>query len=87
VLGKKWEEIKIKSPRTSRYMPDILSAEEVQRMISLTENKKHKAMIAVGVRREELLNLKLKDIDSKRKLIRVHQGKGDKSRGSWPKTP
>jgi site-specific recombinase XerD len=53
-------------------------------MIELTANIKHKAIIALlyssGVRREELLNLQPSDIDSKRMLIRIRNGKGNKSR-------
>ncbi len=52
-------------------------------MIELTVNLKHKAIIALlyssGVRREELLNLQLSDIDSKRMLIRIRNGKGNKT--------
>ena len=84
VLGKPWEEIKIKRPRKNKHLPDILSKEEIGNMIRLTANQKHKVIIAVlyssGVRREELLNLKIRDIDSNRMLIRVRNGKGNKSR-------
>ena len=84
VLGKSWEKIKIKRPRKNKHLPDILSREEVAKMIKLTANQKHKVIIAVlyssGVRREELLNLKIRDIDSNRMLIRVRHGKGNKSR-------
>ena len=84
VLGISWEKIKIKRPRKNRHLPDILSKEEIANMIQLTRNTKHKAIIAVlyssGVRREELLNLKPRDIDSNRMLIRVRNGKGNKSR-------
>ncbi len=84
VLGKSWEEIKIKRPRKNKHLPDILSKEEIGNIIRLTVNPKHKVIIAVlyssGVRREELLNLKIRDIDSNRMLIRVRNGKGNKSR-------
>lgn len=84
VLGKSWEEIKIKRPRKNKHLPDILSKEEIGKMIRLTGNQKHKVILAVlyssGVRREELLNLKIRDIDSNRMLIRVRNGKGNKSR-------
>ena len=84
VLGKDWEKIKIKRPRKNRHLPVILSKEEVSKMIELTVNLKHKAIIALlyssGVRREELLNLQLSDIDSKRMLIRIRNGKGNKTR-------
>jgi integrase/recombinase XerD len=84
VLGKPWEKIKIKRPRKNRHLPDILSREEISKMIRLTKNPKHKAILAVlyssGIRQEELLNLKIAEIDSKRMLIRVRNGKGNKAR-------
>ena len=84
VLGMDWEKIKIKRPRKNKHLPDILSREEIAKMLQLTNNPKHKAIIAVlyssGVRREELLNLKIRDIDPDRMLIRVRNGKGNKSR-------
>jgi len=84
VLGQDWEKIKIKRPRKNRHLPIILSKEEVSKMIQLTTNIKHKAIIAVlysaGLRRGELLSLKPRDIDSDRMLIRVHNGKGNKAR-------
>ncbi len=53
-------------------------------MIEVTPNAKHKAIIALlyssGIRRDELINLQLKDIDSKRMFIRINLGKGNKSR-------
>ena len=61
VLGISWETIKIKRPRKNKYLPVILSKEEVSKMIEVTVNLKHKALIALlyssGIRREELLNL------------------------------
>lgn len=49
-----------------------------------TENLKHRAILTViyssGLRIGELINLKIKDIDSERKQIRVEQGKGKKDR-------
>lgn len=84
VLGMNWESIKIKRPRKNKHLPIILSKEEVSKMIELTTNLKHKAIIALlyssGIRRQELLDLHPSDIDSKRMLIRIHNGKGNKSR-------
>jgi integrase/recombinase XerD len=84
VLGISWETIKIKRPRKNKHLPIILSKEEVSKMIELTVNLKHKAIIAIlyssGVRREELLNLQPSDIDSNRMLIRIRNGKGNKTR-------
>ena len=84
VLGMDWEKIKIKRPRKNKHLPDILSKEEIAKMLRSTINSKHKAIIAVlyssGIRRAEFINLKISDIDSDRMLIRVRNGKGNKSR-------
>ena len=84
VLGISWETIKIKRPRKNKHLPIILSKEEVSKMIEVTVNIKHKAIIAIlyssGIRREELLNLQPSDIDSNRMLIRIRNGKGNKTR-------
>ncbi len=84
VLGLDWETIKIKRPRKNKHLPVILSKEEVSKMIEGTINLKHKAIMALlyssGIRRDELLNMRPTDIDSKRMLIRIPNGKGNKSR-------
>jgi len=84
ILGLDWEKIKIKRPRKNKHLPVILSKEEVSKMISVTSNLKHKTIMALlyssGIRRDELLNLRPSDIDSNRMLIRVHNGKGNKTR-------
>jgi len=65
-------------------LPNVLSKKEVQKLLSVIENIKHKAITytiyATGVRLQELLNLTITDIDSKRMTIRVKQGKGRKDR-------
>ena len=85
VLGMAWDEgIKIKRPRRNRHLPDILSKQEIDTLIEVTPNPKHKAMIALlyssGMRIDELLHLRLTDIDSKRMLIRISNGKGNRAR-------
>lgn len=84
VLGISWETIKIKRPRKNKHLPVILSKEEVAKMIGAIVNLKHKAIIITlyssGIRREELLNLRPSDIDSNRMLIRIRNGKGNKTR-------
>lgn len=61
-----------------------MSKEEVKLILEAHGNIKHKAMLSLiyscGLRRSELLNLKLKDIDSKRGLVIIRKGKGRKDR-------
>lgn len=48
VLGQEWDEkIKIKRPRLDHPLPDILSKQEVNKLIECTPNLKHKAILAV----------------------------------------
>lgn len=74
----------IKSPKKSRFLPTVLSKEEVIGIIQATKNLKHRAVIALiysaGLRIGEVLNLKLEDIDLSRKHIHIRQAKGRKDR-------
>ena len=74
----------IPTARQPQKLPQILSREEVARLIELTTNLKHRAMLmtayAAGLRLSELCHLKPGDIDSSRMMIRVEQGKGAKDR-------
>jgi len=74
----------IERPIKREKLPDVISEEEAKAMIAATENLKHKCIISIlysgGLRRNELLNLEIKDIDSKRMLIHVKNGKGGKDR-------
>ncbi len=71
-------------PKTPRRLPSVLSLEEVTRLIDCAANLKHRAMLmtlySTGLRRAELVRLKVEDIDSQRMVIHVHQGKGSKDR-------
>jgi integrase/recombinase XerD len=71
-------------PKVPRRLPVILSQEEVTRLIDSASNLSHRAMLmtlySTGVRRSELVRLKTGDIDSRRMLIHVRQGKGSKDR-------
>jgi site-specific recombinase XerD len=74
----------IERPREEKYLPEVLSQEEVKLILNNTENLKHKAVLmtiySAGLRISEAINLKLKDIDSGRMQIRVEQAKGKKDR-------
>jgi len=74
----------IERPIKSETLPKVISLEEVKVIINNTNNIKHKCIVSLlysaGLRRSELLNLKLEDIDSKRMVITVKNGKGNKDR-------
>ncbi len=71
-------------PKAPRRLPIILTPEEAIRLIDSASNLYHRAMLitlySTGMRRAELCHLKVEDIDSKRMLIRIQQGKGGKDR-------
>jgi len=86
VLGMPNRFYEIERPRKEYKLPKVISKEEVLSIIEHTNNIKHRCIVSLlysaGLRRSELLNLKLEDIDSKRMLLRVRLAKGNKDRYS-----
>jgi site-specific recombinase XerD len=70
--------------REPRKLPVVLSPEEVARFLEAAPGLKYRAALSVaygaGLRANEVVSLKLCDIDSTRMVIRVEQGKGRKDR-------
>jgi len=75
---------RIERPRKSTYLPDILSQKEVIQFIGSFNNLKHQTIMltiyACGLRKSELINLKIQDIDGHRNVIKIQQSKGAKDR-------
>lgn len=73
-------------PIKEQKLPNVLSKDAIMKMISTTFNIKHRCILSLlysaGLRRGEVLNLGIKDIESDRKLIKVRAGKGQKDRYS-----
>src|SRR5271169_5631149 len=71
-------------PKRQRRLPTILDQQEVARLIDAASNLMHRTMLmmlyATGLRRAELCHLTVSDIDSKRMVIHVRQGKGGRDR-------
>jgi len=71
-------------PNEPERLPTILSLDEVARLINASGNLFRRALLmtvyGTGIRRSEVVHLKVSDIDSKRMIIRVTQGKGAKDR-------
>ena len=67
-----------------RKLPEIMSPDEVKRLIAAAGNLKHQTALALayatGLRVNEVVHLKVGDIDSQRMTLRVEQGKGQKDR-------
>lgn len=84
VIKSKLDVEKFERPRREHKLPNVLSKEEIKIILESLKNIKHKAMLsliyACGLRRSELLNLRPKDIDSKRSIIKIINSKGKKDR-------
>ena len=83
-LGRGEMEFAIPRPKTPARLPEILSQEEVARLLASPRNLKHRLLLmtayAAGLRVSELVALRVTDIDSDRMTIRVEQGKGGQDR-------
>jgi site-specific recombinase XerD len=71
-------------PKVRRKLPNILSREEVARLIEASSSLFQRTLLMVlygtGMRRAEVARLKIADIDSQRMIIHVVDGKGHKDR-------
>jgi len=75
---------KFTRPRTQHRLPNVLSKEEVKRILDAPVNEKHRVILSViygcGLRRSEVLMLEHQDVDRDRMLLSVRQAKGFKDR-------
>jgi integrase/recombinase XerD len=71
-------------PKAPRRLPSILSVDEVAQVIDAAASLSHRAMLmmlySTGMRNAELRHLQVADIDSRRMLIHIRQGKGGRDR-------
>lgn len=71
-------------PRRGFHLPDYFSREEISAMLKTTENPKHKLLVAIGytagLRRKEIQNLRLADIDLKNNRLFIRNSKGKRDR-------
>ncbi len=75
---------RVRPVTVARKLPVVLSVEEAKRFMAMATHPKFKAALAVaygaGLRVSEVVSLKVSDIDSKRMILRVEQGKGSRDR-------
>ncbi len=75
---------KIQVPKRPQRIPELLTRKEVIAILDACINGKHRMLLTVcygcGLRVSELVNLKVRDIDGERRLLRIDQGKGAKDR-------
>lgn len=86
ICGGERKEYFIDRPIKEFKLPNVLSEEDIGRIFKEVTNLKHKALLytiySSGLRISEALNLKVTDIDSKRKIIFIRGAKGKKDRVS-----
>ncbi|WP_241739296.1 tyrosine-type recombinase/integrase [Pontibacter beigongshangensis] len=74
----------VERPEKPERLPQVLSKQDVLKILSVTENLKHRCMLqllyAGGLRIGEVINLKLTDVQSERNLLLIRGGKGKKDR-------
>lgn len=83
-LNKKYDKVNFKRPRSERKLPKVIDSKFILDKLSKIENLKHKTILSltfsVGLRVSEIVNLKIKDIDSNRMIINIRNAKGKKDR-------
>jgi site-specific recombinase XerD len=84
VVHQPLSELAVTAPRRKKLLPVVLSEAEVASLLSQVTNLKHKALLyciySAGLRRNEVLELTVADIDSARHCIMVRAAKGNKDR-------
>nr|WP_241749138.1 tyrosine-type recombinase/integrase [Rufibacter sediminis] len=85
VLGRHGLDLtQVERPQKAERLPTVLSKAEVARILSATQNLKHRCLLqllyAGGLRIGEVINLKVSDVQSDRNLLLIRGGKGKKDR-------
>jgi site-specific recombinase XerD len=83
-LGRDAVTFEVPLSKQPQRLPDILSREEVARLIEAPPNPKHRLLLATtyaaGLRVSEVVGLKVRDLDRGRMTLHIEQGKGRKDR-------
>jgi len=84
VIKSRMDVEKFERPRREHKLPNVLSKGEIKAILTSSTNVKHRTMLsliyACGLRRSELLNLKVAAIDSNREVLYILNSKGKKDR-------
>jgi len=84
VLKLDWKWVDIVKPPQVKTIPDILTPDEIERLIGKTRKLRYRVFIlttySMGLRLEETLSLQIGDIDASRKRVHIRRGKGHKDR-------
>ncbi len=72
--------LKLVRPRRGRSLPKVFSKEEVKRILNSTHNMKHRLLLWIiyscGLRRSEVTNIRLRDLDRERGILNIIEAKG-----------
>lgn len=83
-LEQNWTTFKLVRPAPDKRLPTILSREEVRLILSKVRLLRYRTCLAIiyccGLRLTEGTHLQVRDIDSSRRLLHIHHGKGGKDR-------
>lgn len=86
VIGNPPEIYNIERPRKGFELPKVLSENEVLAILKASTNLKHKAILgtiySAGLRRSELINLRIQDVQFDKHILYIRGGKGRKDRTS-----
>jgi site-specific recombinase XerD len=78
------EKIDVKSAKRNKSLPVILNRNEIRRLIKVISNQKHKLIISLaygaGLRVSEVVNIKIKDVDTNNLTLHIRKAKGKKDR-------
>lgn len=76
--------INLKRPKRDKKIPDVLTKEEIKKLLNVLDSKKSKLMLsliyACGFRVSELVNLKTENLNFEEKIGQIKQAKGRKDR-------
>ena len=76
--------VEIPRPKKPSKLPKFINAQDIKKMFEVTENRKHNLILklcyGMGLRVSEIVNLKIRDIDSKNMQVLVERAKGKKDR-------
>jgi integrase/recombinase XerD len=84
IFHKEWAKEYLPTPKVAKTLPLVLSKQEVEDVLSVIPNFKHRTIImfiySTGARVSECVNVKLDDINSSRMQVNIQEGKGLKQR-------
>ncbi|MCD6588188.1 MAG: tyrosine-type recombinase/integrase, partial [Candidatus Fermentibacteraceae bacterium] len=84
ILGRDRQYFILHRPRKEHKLPKVLAKQEISKIFDSCNNTKHRCILmmiySAGLRRSELINLHITDIDSKRMVVVIQGSKGKKDR-------